>query len=67
MIDDSLRRAEVISLMGVMTTLLDRVARFILGVTVKERKFKATGDKHWFDQLSPPEIPAHLKPFAKSA
>jgi len=63
----SLGRAEVVSLMGVMTTLLDRVARFILGVTVKQRKFKATGDKHWFDQLSPPEIPAHLKPFAKSA
>jgi len=53
--------------MGVMTTLLDRVARFVLIVTFKERKFKATGDKHWFDQLSPPEVPTHLKPFAKTA
>ena len=63
----SLRRAGVVSLMGVMTTLIDRVARFILDVTVKERKFKTTADKHWFDQLSPPEIPVHLKPFAKTA
>jgi len=63
----SLRRAAVLSLVGVTTTLIDRVASFILGVTVKGRKFKATGDKHWFDQLSPPELPAHLKPFAKSA
>ncbi len=63
----SLRRAEVVSLMGVITTLIDRVARFILDVTVKQRKFKATGDKHWFDQLSPPEVPPHLKPFAKTA
>jgi hypothetical protein len=63
----SLRRAAVVSLMGVMTTLIDRVSRFVLDVTVKQRKFKQTGDKHWFDQLSPPEIPAHLKPFAKTA
>jgi hypothetical protein len=53
--------------MGVVTTLLDRAARFVLNVTVKEKKFKATGDKYWFDQLSPPEIPLHLKPFAKTA
>jgi hypothetical protein len=52
----SLRRASVVSLMGVMTTLLDRVIRFSVDVTVKERKFKATGDKHWFDQLSPPSV-----------
>jgi len=63
----SLRQAGVVSLIGAMTTLIDRVARFILEVTVKERKFKATGDKHWFDRLSPPEISAHLKPFAKTA
>jgi hypothetical protein len=63
----SLRRAAVVSLMGVMTTVLERVAKFVLNVTVKERKFKATGDKHWFDQLSPPAVPAYLKPFAKTA
>ena len=63
----SLRRASVVSLMGVTVTLLDRVARLVLDVTVKERRFKATGDKHWFDQLSPPEIPAHIRPFAETA
>jgi hypothetical protein len=47
--------------------LIDRVTRFILDITVKQRKFEATGDKQWFDQLSPPEIPTRLKPFAKSA
>ena len=52
----SLRRASVVSLMGVM-----------IDVTVKERKFKATGDRHWFDQLSPPEVPPHLKPFIDAA
>jgi hypothetical protein len=62
----SLRRAAVVSQMGVITTLIDRVTRFVLDNTIKERKFKATGDKHWFDQLSPPEIPAHLKPFVKA-
>jgi hypothetical protein len=55
-----LPRAEVVSLMGVMTTLIDRFFRFVLEVTVRQRKFKETGDKHWSDQLSPPEIPAHL-------
>jgi hypothetical protein len=63
----SLRRASVVSLMGVMTTLIDRVVRFAIDVTVKERKFKATGDKHWFDQLSPPVVPPHLKPFVDAA
>jgi len=63
----SLRRASVVSLMGVMTTLIDRVVRFAIDVTVKERKFKATGDKHWFDHLSPPQVPPHLKPFVKAA
>jgi hypothetical protein len=63
----SLRRASVVSLMGVMTTLVDRVMRFVVDVTVKERKFKATGDNHWFDQLSPPEIPLYLKPFVSAA
>jgi len=63
----SLRRASVVSLMGVMTTLVDRVLRFVIDVTVKERKFKATGDRHWFDQLSPPEVPPHLKPFIDAA
>jgi hypothetical protein len=42
----SLRCASAVSLMGVMTTLIDRVFRFVIDVTVKERKFKATGDKH---------------------
>lgn len=63
----SLRRASVVSLMEVMTTLIDRVLRFVIDVTIKERKFKATGDKHWFDQLSPPEVPPHLKPFFDAA
>jgi hypothetical protein len=53
--------------MGVVTTLLDRAVSFVLNVTVKEKKFKATGDEYWFDQLSAPEIPPHLKPFAKAA
>jgi hypothetical protein len=63
----SLRRASIESLMGVITTLLDRVSRFVLDVTVKERKFKATGDKAWLDQLSPPEIPPYIKPFVSAA
>jgi Transposase DDE domain len=63
----SLRRASVESLMGVITTLLDRVSRFVLDVTIKERKFKTTGDKAWLDQLSPPEVPSHLKPFVPAA
>jgi hypothetical protein len=63
----SLRRAAVVSQMGVITTLIDRITRFVLDSTIKERKFKTTGDKHWFDQLSPPEIPAHLKPFIKAS
>jgi hypothetical protein len=63
----SLRRASVVSLMGVMTTLIDRVVRFAIDVTVKERKYRATQDKHWFDQLSPPQVPPHLKPFVDAA
>jgi hypothetical protein len=63
----SLRRASMESLMGVMTTLIDRVVRFAIDVTVKERKFKSTGDKAWLDLLSPPEIPSHLKPYVSAA
>ncbi len=53
--------------MGVMTTLIDRVVRFAIDVTVKERKFKYTGDKAWLDQLFPPEVPSHLTPFVSAA
>jgi hypothetical protein len=56
----ALRRAAVVSQMGAITTLVDRVSRFVLDITVTQRKFQATGDKHWFNQLSPPEIPAFL-------
>jgi hypothetical protein len=63
----SLRRAAVVSQMGVIATLIDRVLRFVVDITVKQRKFEATGDKHWFDQLSPPEIPAFLQPFVKAS
>lgn len=63
----SLRRASMESLMGVITTLLDRVSRFVLDVTVKERKFKTTGDKAWLDQLSPPEVPPYIKSFVPAA
>jgi hypothetical protein len=63
----SLRRAAVVSQMGVITTLLDRVTRLVLDTTIRERKLRATGDKHWFDQLSPPEIPSHLQPFVKAS
>jgi hypothetical protein len=63
----SLRRASIESLMGVMTTLIDRVVRFTIDVTVKERKFKNSGDKAWLDQLSHPDIPSHLKPFVPAA
>jgi hypothetical protein len=59
----SLRRAKVVTQMGVITTLIDRVVRFVIDNTIKERKYKASGDKHWFDQLSPPKIPSHLQPF----
>jgi len=62
----SLPRAAVVSQMGVITMLMDRVTRFVLDNTIKERKFKATGDKTWFDRLSPPEIPSYLKPFVKT-
>ena len=57
----------VVSHVGVITTLIDRVTHFVLDITIKERKLKATGDKHWFDQLSPPEIPAHLQLFVKAS
>jgi hypothetical protein len=63
----SLRRASMESLMALMTTLIDRVVRFAIDVTVTERKFKNSGDKAWLDQLSPPEIPSHLKPFVSAA
>jgi len=63
----SLRRAIIKSLMGAITTLLDRVSRFVLDVTVKERKLKTTGDKAWLDQLSPPEVPPYIKPFVPAA
>jgi len=63
----SLRRASVVSLMAVMTTLIDRVVRFAIDVTIKERKFDNTGDKAWLDQLSPHEVPSHLKPFVSAA
>jgi len=53
--------------MGVITTLIDRVARFVLDITVKQRKFKATGDKRWSDQLSPPKVPTRLQPFVKAS
>jgi hypothetical protein len=53
--------------MGVMTTSLDRVARFVLRAAVKERKFKPTGEKHSFDELLPPDVPPHLKPFVTAA
>ena len=39
-----LRRAVVVSQIGVITTLIDRVTQFVLDITVKQRKFKATGD-----------------------
>jgi hypothetical protein len=63
----SLRRASMESLMGVMTTLLDRVTRFALDVAVKERKFRVSGDKAWLNQLLPPQVPSHLKPFVSAA
>jgi len=63
----ALRRAAVVSQMGVMTTSLDRVARFVLRAAVKERKFKPTGEKHSFDELLPPDVPPHLKPFVTAA
>ena len=50
------------SVMGVITTLLDRVTRFVVDVTVKERKVRVTGDKAWLDQLSPPAVPSYVKP-----
>jgi hypothetical protein len=53
--------------MGMITTLLDRVSRFVLDVTLKERKFKTTGDKACLDQLSPREVLSHLKPFVFAA
>jgi hypothetical protein len=52
--------------MEVITTLIDRVTRFVLDITVKQRKFKATRDQTWFDQLSPPEIPVLLQSFVKA-
>jgi hypothetical protein len=37
------RRAAVVSQMRVITTLIDRVTRFVLDITVKQRKFNGTG------------------------
>lgn len=59
----SLRRTAVVSQIGVITTLIERVMRLVLDITIKERKFKATGDKHWFDQLSPPRDPGLFAAF----
>jgi hypothetical protein len=53
----------VVSQMGVIITLLDRVMRFVIDNTIAERKYNATGEKKWFDKRSPPKIPAHLQPF----
>ena len=63
----SLRRAAVVSQMGVITTLLDRVISFVIDLTVKERKFKLTGDKKWSEQLVRPKIPPHLQPFVAAS
>ena len=63
-----LRRAEVVSLMGVMTTLIDRVVQIHSGCDGEgEEVQEPPGTSIGLDQLSPPEIPAHLKPFAKTA
>jgi len=59
----SLRRASTEALMGVMINLACPHQQVRLNVTVKERKFRTTGDKAWLDQLSPPKISSHLQPF----
>ena len=63
----SRRRAAVVSQRRIITILIDRVARFVLDITVKQRKFAANGDNHWFDRLSPPEIPGFLQPYVKAS
>ncbi|NLT68452.1 MAG: transposase [Acidobacteria bacterium] len=63
----SLRRAAVVAQLGVITLLVDRIAGFFIDRIIKERKFKASGDEKWADQLSPPDIPAFLRPFVKFA
>jgi len=41
----SLRRAAVVSQMGVITTLIDRITRFVIENTIKERKYKGYGSE----------------------
>jgi hypothetical protein len=53
--------------MAVITTLIDRVVRFFTDRIIKDRKFNATIDHIWADQLSPPQVHAYLKPFVKVA
>jgi hypothetical protein len=59
----SLYRAAVVSQLGVIALLIYRIAGFFIDRIITERKFNATGDMKWADQLSPPDIPAYLKPF----
>jgi hypothetical protein len=63
----SLRRAAVFSQLGVITVLIDRVARFFIDHMLAEWKLKATGDPKCAEHLSPHEIPAYLKPFVQIA
>jgi hypothetical protein len=61
----SLYRAAVVSQLGVITLLIDRIALFFIDRIINERKYNATGDMKWAEQLSPPEVPAYLKPFVQ--
>jgi hypothetical protein len=63
----SLRRAAAVSQLGVITVLIDRIARFFIDLIINERKLNATGNVKWADRLSPPDIPSYLRPFVEFA
>ena len=59
----SLNAAAPLSLMAVTTTLLSRLARFVIDITTQQRKLKAAGTPFSSQHLPAPEVPAFIKPF----
>ena len=59
----SINAAAPLSLMAVTTTLLSRLARFVIDITIQQRKLKAASIPLSPQHLSAPEVPALIKPF----
>jgi hypothetical protein len=59
----SLKAAAPLSLMAVTTALLSRFARFVIDITIQQRKLKADGIPFPSQHLRAPEVPAFIKPY----